>query len=195
MAQVRLTEHLHEYDKTPGHRNRLVRLKYATVKEHYDQAMKTRKARGNAGVPCPICDFYEANLDRDVIWVERALMSHKEWGATICCDSLMNTTRFNNSKTHLHGETIAREIQHDCALALVEYHPWERIRGPLENLFRNRQTKFASREALDILLDQIVKHHPNPRRFLEQPAVRAKLPPDIDLSTFKAPDFPHLYGD
>lgn len=194
-APVRLTRHLHEYDKTPGHHNRRVRLKYATVREHYEQAMKTRRARGNADVPCPICEFYEAHLDDDVIKVEKMLLAHKEWGPTVCCDTILNTTRYNNAKTHPHGETIAQAVQHDAALALRDYHTWERIRGPLENLLRNRHLVFVSPEAQSICIDLIVKHHPNPRRFLEQPAVRDKVPESIDISKLPAPDFAHLYSD
>lgn len=171
----------------PGHRNRLIRLKYVHLRE---PLVEIRDANASVGRwNCEICDYIEAHLEDDIIEVETFLWSHKEWGPGLLVETIRNAPRFNNSLTHEHGDEIAEAVQHDAALALFEYHPWARVRGPVEGLFRHLGTRFVSKAALYILLAHLNANHPNPRAFLDRPGIREKLPPDLDLKAFPAPDF------
>jgi hypothetical protein len=44
-------------------------------------------------------------------------------------------------------------------------------------------------EAAYVALAYLNAGHPNPRKFLEKPEVRAKFPPELDVAAFPAPDF------
>ena len=186
---VHLTDKFGEHSTRPGHKNRVVRLRYATVQEHFDQLQKIRATRGTLNVPCPISDFFMKHLDTHIMEFETLMLGDPDFGSMCCCEPLMNSPVHNNAQTSPHGEEIAKIVQHDAMLAMVEYHTWEQMRAPLENALRDRRTNIVSPEAWYIILSLINKYHPNPRRFLEQDAVRSKLPPGTELERFAASDF------
>lgn len=171
----------------PGHHRRIRRIKYV---EPVEILLEWRASNAKVGrITCPACDWMEEHLDWPVIKVERALYAHPEWGPSVLCEVIRNTIWFNNADSHEHGELIAAAVQHDAALALIEYHPFERARGPVEDLMQHHATRFVSPDALFCIVAYINGGHPNPRRFLELEKVRDKLPSDLDLSRFAAPDF------
>lgn len=196
---VRLTDVLEDVSTGGGHLNRSIRLKYLQPRDHLDEAMLTRARQGNLQKRCPICEYYQANLDRPVQQVEFEVMSNPEFGVVACCESIFQATIHNNRHTHEFGDLIATAVQWDGALALYHYHPWERVRGPLETLLRHPKLRFARGvdntglvwgwQAPFVLCAMIIQNHPNPRKFLEQDVVRSKLPAEWDLSTLPAPDF------
>lgn len=189
--QVELVHHPDHADTlVPGHHRRIKRLKYS---EPVEILIEWRASNAKVGrIFCPACEWMEEHLDWPIIKVERALYAHPDWGPSILCEVIRNTVWFNNADSHKHGELIASAVQHDAALALIEYHPFERARGSVEELMQHHATRFVEPSwALYCLIAYINAGHPNPRRFLELEAVRAKLPPDLDLAGFAAPDFDH----
>jgi len=170
-----------------GHRTRTTRLFYTSLRDHYAEAMEARALAGNANKPCAVCAWLKDHLDDDVIEGEAHLFSDPEIGPEYLCNAIAVQPYFHNRNT-LHGEAIAATTQHDLALALVSYHPWERARPHLETLFRTKRTTISPK-ALFVLLAHLNANHPNPRRFLEQAAVASKLPSDLELHRFAAPDF------
>jgi len=123
-----------------------------------------------------------------VIDVERVIYGHPDWGPPVLCEAIRGTLAYNNARTHPHGEFIAEWVQYDLALALLD-HPFAAARQPLADLFTHPKTRFVSPRALYVLLAYLNRRHPNPRRFLQKPSVRAKLPSDLEIDRFPAPDF------
>ncbi len=56
-------------------------------------------------------------------------------------------------------------------------------------MLKHPRMKFAGPEAAYVALAYLNGGHPNPRRFLEKPEVRAKFPVELDVAAFPAPDF------
>lgn len=174
---------------TPGHANRINRLKYATVAEILIEYRSANAVIGRGY--CPACDFLEEHLDEPVIDVERAIYSHPDWGPTILCESIRNTVWFNNAETHPHGQLIAESVQHDMALALAAL-PWcDNVRAQLQELLKHPGLRQVSGPALYVLLAYFNANHPNPRKYLEKPEVAPNLPADLNVAAFPAPDFAH----
>ena len=181
------TANLDEAGATPGHANRTVRLKYVAVAEMLDEYLDSNNRIGR--LVCPVCDYLKAHLDDDVIAVERFIYAHPDWGPVVLCDTIRATRRYNNAASGPFGDQIAAAVQHDAALALVEHHPFERARTAFCEMLKHYETRFVSPEAAFVCLAYLTAGHPNPRRFLEKPEVRAKFPADLDVSSFPAPDF------
>ena len=185
-----MVRHTDNYDEaswsTPGHKNRHVRLKYATISETLGEWRAGNAAIGR--IKCPACDYLEAHQDEDPIAVEAYVYDHPEWGPWVLCEIIQNTPDNNNAHSHRYGVEICAAVQHDAAISLIQ-HPFESVRQPLQNMMFNPKTRFYSPAALYIVLSYINAHHPNPRRFLSKPAVQSKLPADLDVDLFAAPDF------
>ena len=77
----------------------------------------------------------------------------------------------------------------DELLHLVRHHPYARARGPFEAMLKHPRMRFDGPEAAYVALAYLTAGHPNPRRFLAKPEVRAKFPADLDVAAFPAPDF------
>lgn len=163
------------------------RLKYARVGELLEDYVAANAAIGRQH--CPVADYLRAHLGDDILEVEAHVYAHPAWGPPALCESLSATLAFNNARTHPHGEAIAAWAQHYLLLHLVRHHPYERARGPFEAMLTHPRMRFAGPEAAYVALGYLAAGHPNPRRFLESPAVRAKFPPDLDVAAFPAPDF------
>jgi hypothetical protein len=123
----------------------------------------------------------------DVISAETFIQSHPEWGPSYCCDVIRDTWRFN-------APELVEEIQHDHALALAR-HPFERARRAVEALFTHPDIGWQSDEALRLTVEYMAAHHPNPKAFFAQPAVRARLPASVNLSGLPCPDMPELASE
>jgi hypothetical protein len=104
-----------------------------------------------------------------------------------CCDVIRDTWRFN-------APELVEEIQHDHALALVR-HPFERARPSVEALFTDVDIGWQSDEALRLVVEYVAAHHPNPKAFFAQPAVRTRLPASVNLSGLPCPDMPELASE
>lgn len=183
-----LTGDLAMADRAYGHQNKRVRVRYAKPAELLESYRATNVLDGRADMFCPVCDYIETHLDDDIIDVETAIYSHPQWGPSVLCDSIRGARRWNNAESGPHGEWVAKWIQHDCALALVEHHRFEQARGQVEAMLRHPETRLVSPEAAYVLLGYINQGHPNPRKFLERPLIRDKFP-DLDIRRFAAPDF------
>jgi hypothetical protein len=55
-------------------------------------------------------------------------------------------------------------------------------------MLKHPRMRFAGPEAAYIALAYLTGGHPNPRRFLAKPEVRAKFTADLDVAAFPAPD-------
>jgi hypothetical protein len=163
------------------------RLKYAAVGELLADYQASNALVGRDH--CPVADYFAAHLDDDVLEVEDHVYAHPQWGPFAICESLHRTLLFNNAQTHAHGEFIAGWAQRYLLHHLVRHHPYERARGPFEAMLKERRMRFVVPEAAYVALAYLNAGHPNPRRFLEKPEVRAKFPTDLELSRFAAPHF------
>jgi hypothetical protein len=163
------------------------RLKYARVEELLADYVAANAAIGRQF--CPVADYFRAHLDDDILEVEAHVYAHPEWGPQALAESCHATLAFNNARSHPHGREIAAWAQHYCLLHLVRHHPYERARGPFEAMLKHPRMKFAGPEAAYVALGYLTQGHPNPRRFLAKPEVRAKFPADLDVAAFPAPDF------
>lgn len=191
---VRLTDQPHEASATPGFQNRHVRLRYARPADILNVYLAYNRQIGRT--VCPACDYLKAHLDDDIMAVERHIYGHPDWGPGLLCNWIQGAAQYAQISGLEHGDLIARQLQHDAALAL-HWHPYERARGAVEAMLKHRDTRFVSPEAAYVCLAYLNAGHPNPRRFLEKPEVRAKFPPDLELHRFAAPDFDpdHPRGD
>lgn len=184
-ARIRRCRKIEDADAGAGHRHRAARMRYTSVREHLAEALQTKDLIGNATGPCPICDFYAANLDGDPRDVEEAVYRNPEYGALAVVLGIRTAEKYNNRRTHAHGREIAAAVQNDGAIAAVEYQTWDKLRTPLEEMLRDPLFRFVSWEACFILVGLINEHHPRPRAFLSQPAVRSKLPDGLDLTLIR----------
>ena len=165
-----------------------VRLKYATVAELLADYQASNAILGRT--VCPVCDYFKAHLDDDILEVEAFVYAHPGWGPWVLCESLHRTLLFNHpAAAHPHGDFVAAWAQHYLALNLVRHHPYARARGALEAALKHPQMRFVSSAAAYVILGYLNAGHPNPRRFLAKPEVREKFPADLDLAAFAAPDF------
>jgi len=164
-----------------------VRLKYAEVRELLDEYRASNALIGRQ--VCPVSDYFVAHLDDDILEVEAFAYAHPDWGPWTLCESLRRTVLFNHAGSGPHGDFIARWAQHYLALNLVRHHPYARARGAVEAMLRHPQTRIVSPAAAYVILAYLNAGHPNPRRFLEKPEVRARFPADLDVAAFRAPDF------
>jgi hypothetical protein len=163
------------------------RLKYAEVRELLADYRAANDVIGRQH--CPVADYFAAHLGDDILEVEAFVYAHPVWGPQALCESVHATLAFNNARTHPHGAFIAGWAQHYCLLHLVRRHPYERARGPFEAMLKEPRLRFMSPKAAYVALAYLNGGHPNPRRFLAKPEVRAKFPPDLDAAAFPAPDF------
>ena len=163
------------------------RLKYARVAELLADYQAANAAIGRQH--CPVADYFKAHLHDDILEVEAFVYAHPGWGPPALCESCHATLAFNSARTHPHGQAIAAWAQHYCLLHLVRHHPYARARGPFEAMLKHPRMRFAGPEAAYVALAYLAAGHPNPRRFLEKPEVRAKFPPELDVAAFAAPDF------
>lgn len=171
-----------------GTETRRERTKYLSLQEHVAEfAENNRRLRRGW---CPVIDWVKLQPDQtldDVIAAETYIQSHPEWGPSYCCDVIRDTWRFNTPAD-------VADIQHDHAVALVR-HPWQAARKPLEALFAHEEIQWRSPEALGLLIAYLAQHHPNPKAFLHQVHVRARLPSDAQFPEMLSPDFPHLEAE
>jgi hypothetical protein len=167
------------------------RLKYVAVAELLADYRAANAAIGRQH--CPVADYFAAHLDDDILEIEAFVYAHPEWGPQALAESCHATLAFNTARSHPHGRRIAAWAQHYCLLHLVRHHPPEtaygRSRGPFEAMLKHPRMAFAGPEAAYVALAYLTLGHPNPRRFLQKPEVRAKFPPGLDLAAFPAPDF------
>jgi hypothetical protein len=163
------------------------RPKYARVQELLDDYAASNAQIGRQR--CPVSDYFRAHLDDDILDVEAHVYAHPEWGPFALCESLHQTLLFNNAAAGPDGEFVAAWAQHYLALNLVRYHPYERARAALEPALKHPRLRFASGAAQYVLLAYVNAGHPNPRRLLEKPEIRAKFPASLDVAAFPAPDF------
>lgn len=176
---VRLVKTIHELPMDASVHPWDVRMKYTKVSELlYDyETSNARIGRQH----CPVCEYFRAHLDDDILDVEHYVYSHEEWGPPSIAESLHQTLLFNDG-------VIAAWAQHYLALNLVRYHPYARARGSLEKALKHPRLRLYPGAAY-VLLSYINAGHPNPRRLLEKPEVRGKFPEELAVELFPAPDF------
>jgi hypothetical protein len=169
------------------------RLKYTTVAELLGDY---RAANANIGrTVCPVSDYLAAHLGDDILDVETFIYGHPEWGPWALCDSMWMTLAFNHARSGPNGPAIAAWAQHYCALNLYRRHSFERARPAVQAMLHEPRMRFVSGPAAYVILAYINRGsdlgpgHPNPRKLLEKPAVRAKFPSELDIASFPAPDF------
>lgn len=187
MGKVKIVTNVADVVMDPDTHPWTTRLKYGTVAELLADYQAANAAIGRQH--CPASDYLAAHLDDDILDVEAHVYAHPDWGPWALCESLHRTLMFNHARSHPQGEFIAAWAQHYLALNLVRFHPYARARGALEQALRHWQLRFVSPAAAYVVLAYLNAGHPNPRRFLEQPAVRAKFPAALELARFAAPDF------
>jgi hypothetical protein len=168
-----------------GSETRREREKYLSLEEHVAECLanNSRLKRGW----CPVIDWLKRQPSEtidDVIAAELYVQRHPEWGPSYCCDVIRDTWRFNTPDA-------VETIQHDHALSLVR-HPWAAARRKVEALLSHEDTKWESREALQLVLDYFAANHPNPKAHLAQAHVRARLPQWVEITHMPCPDFPEL---
>lgn len=164
-----------------------IRPKYVRVQELLNDYIAANAMIGRRH--CPVADYFAAHLDDDILDVEAFAYSHEEWGPQALAESMHATLAFNHARSGPNGAFIAAWAQHYLALSLVRYHPYERARPAVEVMLKHWQMRFVSPAAAYVILAYLNGGHPNPRKFLEKPEVRAKFPPDLAVERFAAPDF------
>ncbi len=160
-----------EADADGPHHARINRLKYTHAAEMLAEYRASNAMIGRT--LCPVCDYLSANLDKDVIELERTIYTHPDWGPSVLIETIMNTPIFNPPATE-HGRFICAAVQHCAALALVE-HPWSLARPYIEHLLSHEKTAFIGAEAKDVLVAHIRANHRRADEFLAQPHIAAKL--------------------
>lgn len=188
---VTRTTNLAEATAHRDHAQMTVRLKYTDPREMLAEYLASNAKIGRT--QCPVCDYLTAHLDDDVVDLERHIYSHPVWGPNVICETMYGTLAFNNAATHPHGEEIAAAIQLSMAHELTK-HPWGKIRYHVELMLAHPDMRFASQEALEIVLALVRDNHPNPKRILTHPRVRPHIPAHVDLTHYAAPDFPEMHG-
>ena len=163
------------------------RLKYTTVAELLFDYERSNALLGRTF--CPVSDHLRAHLNDPIEAVEDYVYSHPEWGPPALCESMYRTLLFNNSETE-HGEFVARWVQHFCALRLLGHPFTGTARHAVSEMLKHPDMRFVSPEAAYVVLAHLNAGHPNPRKFLEKPEVRAKFHRfGVVISRFAADDF------
>ena len=180
--------HPSEVDMDPDAPRWSKRLKYLTVAELLADYEQSNAAIGRTF--CPVSDYFRAHVDEPVEDVEDYVYAHPEWGPTALCESMWKTLAFNNAATHEHGEFIAAWVQHFVALRLLRHPFTGAARHAMSEMLKEPAMRFVSPRAAYVVLAYFNAGHPNPRRFLEKPEVRAKFHDfGLVISRFSAPDF------
>lgn len=182
---ARLTKDPAEIDTTPGWANQQIRLKYAHISE---LLAETRDYNASIGRRvCEASDYMEAHLDDDVVEIEKHIFGNPSWGHYVLAEFLRVGPAYSGRDNHPHGDLVARMVQHNCALGLLEHGA--RARQAVCLMLYHTRMRFVSPQAAYCILAWLCAHHPNPRRFLEKPRIRTKFPADLELHRFPAPDF------
>jgi len=145
--------------------------KYKTIKELADEIRRGATARGFK--VCPVADWlyslpddgsYDAATEAIV-----QLYAHPEHGPSILHDSLLF------ADAHPAEKEFHAHIQYYAAYHLTHDHPFEKVRGMIEQLFADPTMKFISREALETLVDFMRANHPNFEAWVAQDHVQRFL--------------------
>lgn len=164
------------------------RLKYTAVAELLSDYEASNAAIGRAY--CPVSDYFRAHLNEPLEDVESYVYQHPQWGPAALCETIYRTLLFNHAASHPHGEYIAAWVQHFCAVALTQAHPFAQARHAVSEMLKHPEMRFVSPEAQTIIRDYVANGHPNPGRFFAKPEVLANFP-DLNPADYPAPDFPN----
>ena len=164
---MKRVQHIEMADRDLPHHQLHNRLKYTDPREMLEEYRASNALIGRT--VCPVCDYLAANLDKDVMALERTIYEHPDWGPSVLMETLIGTVKFNPPHTP-EGAFIAGQVQHAAALALCE-HPWEKARPYIEAVIAHPDTVFVNPKAFEVLMDFVLKNHPVPANYLAKSEV------------------------
>jgi len=165
------------------------RLKYVETRELLEDYQHANMLSSRED--CPITAYLAEHIDDDILEVTDTIFSHPDWGPVALTVGLWETLRLNHDGRLPHGDAISRWVQHYYCLTLRKKHPFDVARPALAKCLYHPLMRWVSSEAAYVMLAYIAEGHPNPRRWLQRPPIRAKFPmlTDDEIARFAAPDF------